>query len=154
MVLSYTKNKELHVFEGENKTREIRARMRDMCFEGEVRLKASKTMDILEITGKIETSISEKCSEALDLLEKMKGRRIAGGITKLVYGIIGKKCPYLASLVMECIDGAILGATVGPLEKAVPQLWHSRKKFTKEALLEFMPHMRNSCVAYTLKEDS
>ena len=72
----------------------------------------------------------------------------------MVYGIIGKKCPYLASLVMECIDGAILGATVGPLEKAVPQLWHSRKKLTKEALIEFMPHMRNSCVAYTLKEDS
>jgi hypothetical protein len=153
MVLSYTKNKELHVFEAENKTREVRARMRDMCFEGEVTIKASKTMEILEITGKIETSISEKCSESLTLLEKMKGRRIAGGITKLVYGIIGKKCPYLASLVMECIDGAILGATVGPLEKAIPQLWRSREKFTKEAIIEFMPHMRNSCVAYTLKED-
>ena len=143
----------MHVFEGENKTREIRARMRDMCFEGEVRIKTSKTMDILEISGKIENSINEKCSESLNLLEKMKGRRIAAGITKLVYGIIGKQCPYLASLVMECIDGAILGATVGPLEKAVPQLWHSRKKFTKEMLIKFMPHMRNSCVAYTLKEE-
>lgn len=153
MVLSYTKNKELHVFEGENKTREIRARMQDMCFEGEVHMRSSKTMDILEISGKINNQIDKKCLESLNLLEKMKGRRIGGGITKLVYGIIGKQCPYLASLVMECIDGAILGATVGPLEKAVPQLWHSRKKFTKEVLIEFMPNMRNSCVAYTLKED-
>jgi hypothetical protein len=153
MVLSYTKNKEVHVLEGEDKTQEIRARMRDMCFEGEVIIKTSKTMEILEITGKVESLFSEKCHESLKLLDKFKGRRIAGGITKIVYGVIGKKCPYLASLIMECIEGTILGVTAGPLEKAVPQMLKTPEKFTKKALIEFMPHMKNSCIAYTLEEE-
>ena len=153
MVLSYTKNKEVHVFEGENRTRQVRARLRDMCFEGEVRIKTSKTMEILEIEGEIIESFKKECSDSLKLLNKLKGRRIAGGFTKMVYGVVGKKCPYLASLVMECIEGAILGITVGPLEKALPQLWKTPEKFTKKALIEFMPHMKNSCIAYTLEEE-
>ncbi|MHA1651149.1 MAG: hypothetical protein ACTSYB_13210 [Candidatus Helarchaeota archaeon] len=153
MVLTYTKNKEVHVFEGENRTSEIRARMYDMCFEGEVTIKTSKTMEILEINGKIFRSFSVQCFESLKLLEKLKGRRIAGGFTKIVYGLIGRTCPYLASLVMECVEGAILGATVGPLEKALPQLWKTPEKFTKKALISFMPQMKNSCIAYTLEDD-
>ncbi|HUY00835.1 MAG TPA: hypothetical protein VMV49_14835 [Candidatus Deferrimicrobium sp.] len=153
MVLSYTKNKEVHVFEGDDKTQEIRARMRDMCFEGEVVIKTSKTMEILEISGKIERSFSAKCTESLKLMDKFKGRRITGGITKIVYGVIGKKCPYLASLVMECIEGTILGVTAGPLGKVVPQMFKTPEKFTKKAIIEFMPHMKNSCIAYTLEEE-
>ena len=153
MVLSYTKNKEVHVSEAQNKTQEIRARMRDMCFEGEVYIRTSKTMEILEIHGKINSEISENCSDSLTLLEKFKGRRIAGGITKIVYGVIGRKCPYLASLVMECIEGAILGVTAGPLEKVVPQILETPEKFSKKAIIDFMPHMKNSCIAYTLKEE-
>ncbi len=153
MVLSYTKNKEVHVFEGENRTREVRARMVDMCFEGEMRIKTSKTMEILEIKGTVINSFHMKCSESLQTLERLKGRRIAGGFTKMVWGVVGKKCPTLASLAMECIEGAILGATVKPLENALPQLWKSPEKFTKKALINFMPHMKNSCIAYTLEEE-
>ena len=152
MVLNYTKNKEVHVFEGENKTQNIRARMVDFFFEGEVNIKVSKTMEILEISGQIESKLSNKCPEALETLNKIKGRRIGGGITKIVYGVVGRKCPYLASLVMECIEGAILGVTAAPLEKAVPQLLKS-KDFTKKKLIKFMPHMKNSCIAYTIPEE-
>lgn len=153
MVLSYTKNKEVQVVEGAEKVKEVRARLRDMCFEGEVHLTISKQMEILEIKGRIFESLKGECAEALGVLEKLKGKRIGGGFTKMVYGVIGRKCPYLASLVMEAIQGAILGATVGPLEKALPQLWRNPEKFTKKALLEFMPHMKNSCIAYTLEDE-
>ncbi|MHA1267124.1 MAG: hypothetical protein ACTSRS_17930 [Candidatus Helarchaeota archaeon] len=153
MVLSYTKNKTVHVFEGENKIQIVRARIRDMYFEGEVVLKISKKMEILEISGQIQDSLSDKCSKSLNSLVKLKGRRIGGGFTKMIYGLIGRQCPYLASLVMETIQGAILGATVGPLEKALPQLWKTPEKFTKKALINFMPHMKNSCIAYTMEED-
>ena len=153
MVLSYTKNKEVHVFTGDDRTQTIRARMRDMCFEGEVYIKTSKSMEILEIRGTIESEFSEKCAESLNLLEKFKGKRIAGGIIKMVYGVIGRKCPYLASLLAECIEGSILGVTVGPLEKVVPQILSNPEKFSKKAIIDFMPHMKNSCIAYTLKEE-
>ncbi|MHA1785509.1 MAG: hypothetical protein ACTSVY_14220 [Candidatus Helarchaeota archaeon] len=152
MVLNYTKNSEVHVFEGENKIQNIRSRKVDMFFEGECKMKVSKTMEILEISAKIQSEFSDKCSNALSSLEKIKGRRIGGGITKMVYGVVGKKCPYLAALVMECIEGAILGVTAGPLEKAVPQLLKSPKDFTKKKLIKYMPHMKNSCIAYTIKE--
>jgi hypothetical protein len=153
MVLSYVKNKVVHVFEGENRTREVRARLCDMCFEGELRIKTSKTMEILEIDGVIIRSLYENCSESLKTLERLKGRRIAGGFTKMVWGVVGKKCPVVASLVMECVEGAILGATVKPLENALPQLWKNPEKFTKKALIAFMPHMKNSCIAYTMEEE-
>jgi len=127
--------------------------MQDMCFEGEMRIKTSKTMEILEIDGTIIKSFHENCSESLKTIERLKGRRIAGGFTKMVWGVVGKKCSALASLVMECIEGAILGATVKPLENALPQLWKTPEKFTKKALINFMPHMKNSCIAYTPEEE-
>ena len=153
MVLNYTKNKEVHVFEGENKTQNIRARMVDFFFQGEVNMQVTKTMEILEISGKIDSRLSDICPQALETLNKIKGRRIGGGITKIVHGVVGKKCPYLASLVMECVEGAILGVTAGPLEKAVPQLLKSPKDFTKKKLIKFMPHMKNSCIAYSMPEE-
>lgn len=154
MVLNYTKNKEVLVFENENKIQDIRARMVDMFFEGEVIMKVSKNMEILEISGNLNSRLSKKCPQALDTLNKIKGRRIGGGITKIVHGVVGKKCPYLASLVMECVEGAILGMTAAPLEKVVPQLQKSPKDFTKKNLIKFMPNMKNSCIAYTLPEET
>ncbi|MHC1590859.1 MAG: hypothetical protein ACXQS8_02135 [Candidatus Helarchaeales archaeon] len=153
MVLFYNKNKEVHVFEAPNDTQKIRARMTDFCFDGEVELSCSKRMEILEISGRIDKSCGVECSNALPLLEKFKGRRIGGGITKIVHGVIGRHCPNLASLVMECVEGAILGMTAGPLEKAVPEIFKKPEDFTKKKLIKFMPHLKNSCVAYTIKEE-
>ncbi|MHA1314388.1 MAG: hypothetical protein ACTSRB_10810 [Candidatus Helarchaeota archaeon] len=152
-MLFYTKNKEVHVFEGPDNTQRILARMTDFCFDGEIEVIASKSMEILEISGKIKNQHNDSCLQALPLLEKFKGRRIGGGITKMVYGTIGRRCPCLASLVMECFEGAILGMTAGPLEKAVPHLFKSPGEFTKKKLIKFMPHLKNSCCAYTMNPD-
>ncbi len=154
LVLNYNKTKEVHVFQKEKGEQYLIARLVDMFYECQVQMEISKSMEIKYLAADFKCEYNPKCKGGKEALEKLEGRKIGSGITKMVYGIVGKSCPFLASTVMECIEGAILGVTAGPLEKAVPQLMQSPKNFTKEKLIKFMPHMKNSCIAYTLKEET
>lgn len=154
MVLNYNKTKEVHVYQQENGKQNIIARVIDPFHKCQVQMEISKSMEIESIIADVNCKYSDKCNGCIDTLTKIKGRKIGSGITKMIYGIVGRNCPFLASTVMECVEGAILGVTARPLEKAVPQLMASPKHFTKENLIKFMPHMKNSCIAYTLKEEA
>ena len=152
MVLNYYKTKEVHVYPRENGKQDIIANVIDLFYRCQVQMGISKSMEIEYLVADVDCKYSPKCKGATDTLKKIKGRKIGSGITKMVHGIVGRSCPFLASTVMECIEAAILGKTAGPLEKAVPQLTKSPKDFIKKKLIKFMPHMKNSCIAYTLKE--
>ena len=151
MVLFYTKNKSVHIYEDKkNKILTAKASMEDFFFKGEVELDVKISgMEILRINGKIERSISKSCDVFLKKLDDIIGIRISSGLTKkimkLANGIEG--CNYLASLVLECCEGCILALTVKPLERAVPEI-KKMKNLTPKMLVNFMPNMKNSCLAF------
>ncbi|MHA1270386.1 MAG: DUF2889 domain-containing protein [Candidatus Helarchaeota archaeon] len=152
MVLFYTKNKNVHVFEDrKNKILTARASMEDFFFKGTVEIDVKISgMEILSVKGKIDRALFyENCNNLLEKLDSIIGVRIGGGLTKKIMKLVGgiSGCNYLSSLVMECCEGCILALTVKPLERAVPEI-KRMKNLSQKMLADFMPNMKNSCYAF------
>ncbi|MHA1230421.1 MAG: DUF2889 domain-containing protein [Candidatus Helarchaeota archaeon] len=152
MVLFYTKNKSVHVYEDKNKkTLTSRATMEDFFFKGEVEIEVKiARMEILKIDGKIErTMFPRYCDGYLNKIQNVVGLRIGSGLTKKIMKLVGDTdgCNYLAGLIMECCEGCILALTVKPLERAVPEI-KQMKDLTPKKLADMLPNMKNSCLAF------
>ncbi|MHA1378951.1 MAG: DUF2889 domain-containing protein [Candidatus Helarchaeota archaeon] len=150
MVLFYSKHKYVDIVEKDEKKLKIRATLEDFLFDGEIKIEVQvPQMEILSAKGIIRRTFFEGCQGSLEKLNKLVGLRIGPGIIKIVYSVLGKTkgCDYLASLAVECCEGAILGLTVGPLYNAVPQI-KKMKDVTTKKLIKMMPNLKNSCIAF------
>jgi len=150
LVLFYSKHKYVNIIEQGEKNLKICAVLEDFFFDGEVEIEVKvPQMEILSAKGTINRSFFEGCQGTLSKLDKLVGLRIGPGIIKIVYSVLGitKGCDYLASLAVECCEGAILGLTVGPLYNAVPQIKKIKDVSTKK-LIKMMPNLKNTCIAF------
>ena len=150
MVLFYSKHKYVDIIEQDEKKLKIRAILEDIFFDGEVEIEVRvPQMEILSARGVIRRSFFDGCRGSLLKLDKLVGLRVGPGIIKIVYSVLGKTkgCDYLASLAVECCEGAILGLTAGPLYNAVPQM-KKMKDVTAKKLISMMPNLKNTCIAF------
>lgn len=149
-MLSYTRNKYASTIDLDDGSLSIHVTLEDTFFSGEVDMIVTvPDLEIASVKGEIKRSFNVECQEAVALLQKAVGLRIAPGLIKSVTGLIGGSagCPRIADLVLECCDEVVLRFTVDPVRdlqsKSGQELVEVGREFVRKN-----PGLIGSCIAY------
>lgn len=151
MTLIYARNKHASTTDMDDGSILVRVTLEDTFFAGAAEMIVRvPDLEIASLSGQIKRSFNVECQEAVPLLQKAVGLRIAPGLIKSVSGLIAGPvgCPKMADLVLECCDEIVLRFTLDPVRNIQSKSGQERTEAGREFLRQ-NPGLVGTCIAYS-----
>ena len=150
MFLTYTRNKHAGAIDLDNGDVLVRATVEDTFFAAAVEITVSiPDLEITSVEGEISRSFHQECQQAIPLLQKAVGIRIATGLIKAVNSLVGGRtgCPRMADLVLECCDQVILRFTLPSLKGTMSKTGEEYIEAQREMVRQ-NPRLIGTCIVF------
>ena len=106
-------------------------------------------LEIVEASAELGRLVPQAWKNASELIKKVEGVRIGGGLRKIVQGLLGGPggCPVLAHAILECSNAVILHFTRPVIQ--VGESFEGEKKIANlKEMIRNNPRLVRSCVAF------
>jgi len=150
LILDYTRCKHASIAELEESSLLVRVAVEDTFYAAEVEMVVGlPALEVTSIKGKVKRAFSDKCQQAVPLLNEVVGMRVGSGIIKAVNDLVGgpSGCPRLADLILEGFNDVILRYTMPPLREIVPLAGQAQLE-AYQVYLRKSPRLVGSCIAF------
>lgn len=151
MIQRFLRNKLVEVEPRPDGTLEVSWRLTDDLLKAEVRIAVQlPDMEILEADAKLDRFLPEGGESASELIKKIEGINIGGGLRKIVAGLLGGPdgCPFLIPAVLESANAVILHFTKPGLVMSEAFTDEEEKKAAFQFMLQSNPRLVRSCIAF------
>ncbi len=105
--------------------------------------------EITRIDGRMKRYTTPECPRANEVLQQAVGMRIEPGVREQMKKKIGRSgCRHYATLLIECCD-AVASASIGFARQDLEDEGKpTDQESVRTRLLEMLPALKNSCIAY------
>jgi len=106
-------------------------------------------LEIVEATAELNRLVPQAWSNAAELIKKVEGVRVGGGLRKIAQGLLGgpNGCPVLVHAVLESANAIILHFT-RPVLQASESLEGDEMLASLKEMVKNNPRLIRSCVAF------
>jgi hypothetical protein len=106
-------------------------------------------LEIAQASAELGRLVPQAWKNASELIKKVEGIRIGGGLRKIVQGLLGGPggCPVLANAILECSNAVILHFT-RPVIQVGESLEGEEKIANLKEMIRNNPRLVRSCVAF------
>lgn len=150
MTIRFLRNKVVEVEPLSNGSLAVSWRLTDDLLKAEINLQVQPPdLEIVEAEAKLERLVPGAWSSAPELIKKVEGVRIGGGLRKIVKGLLGGEngCALLAQAVLECSNAVILHFTRPGIQMLEGLKDEEKVSLTRE-MLKTNPRLIRSCVSF------
>jgi hypothetical protein len=150
MTIRFLRNKVVEVSPQANGDIAVSWRQTDDLLKAEVRLTVQlPDLEIVEATAELDRLVPRTWSNAGELIKKVEGVRIGGGLRKIVQGLLGgpQGCSLLVNAVLESANAVILHFTRPVLQNSENLEGDAMLASLKE-MVKNNPRLVRSCVAF------
>lgn len=151
MIQRFLRNKVVEVEPRPDGTLEVSWRLTDDLLKAEVRVVVQlPDMEILEADADLGRFLPQGGENASELIKKIEGINIGGGLRKIVAGLLGgpEGCPILVNAVLESANAVILHFTRPGLHLSEAITDPKEKKEGFQLMLQSNPRLVRSCIAF------
>ncbi len=151
MIQRFLRNKLVEVEPCPDGTLEVSWRLTDDLLKAEVRLIIQlPDMEILEADAELNRFVPKGGESASELIKKIEGINIGGGLRKIVAGILGGPdgCSVLVHAVLESANAVILHFTRPGLHLSESITDTDEKQAAFQFMLQSNPRLVRSCIAF------
>lgn len=151
MIQRFLRNKLVEVEPRADGTLGVSWRLTDDLLKAEVRLIVQlPDMEILEADAELERFVPESCAAAPEMIKKVEGITIGGGLRKIVAGLLGGAdgCEILVHAVLESANAVILHFTKPGLQIGEAITDPDEKMEALRAMLQSNPRLVRSCISF------
>jgi len=150
MILRFLRNKVVEVEPRSDGSIAASWRLTDDLLTAEVNLRLQlPDLEIVEAEATLGRLVPRVWSAAPELIKKIEGVRVGGGLRKIVQGLLDgpQGCPVLSQAVLESANAVILHFT-RPVLQAGEQLADGEKLTFLQEMIKNNPRLVRSCVAF------
>ena len=150
MTIRFLRNKVVEVEPLSDGSLAVSWRLTDDLLKAEINLQVQPPdLEIVEAEAKLERLVPRAWSSAPELIKKVEGVRIGGGLRKIVKGLLGGEngCALLAQAVLECSNAVILHFTRPGIQMLEGLKDEEKVSLTRE-MLKTNPRLIRSCVSF------
>ena len=150
MTLRFLRNKVVEVSPQTDGSIAVSWRQTDDLLRAEVNIAVQlPDLEIVAATAELGRLVPPAWSKAAELIKKIEGVRVGGGLRKIVQGLIGgpQGCPVLVHAILESANAVILHFT-RPVLQASEKLEGDDMLASLEEMVKNNPRLVRSCVAF------
>jgi len=151
MIQRFLRNKVVEVEPRPDGALDVFWRLTDDLLKAEVRITVQlPDMEILEAEANLGRFLPQGGEKALELIKRIEGINIGGGLRKIVAGLLGGPdgCPILVNAVLESANAVILHFTKPGLHLSESITDTAKKKEAFQFMLQSNPRLVRSCIAF------
>ncbi len=151
MTLRFLRNKVVEVEPLNDGKLAVSWRLTDDLLKVEVQLTVqTPDMEIIEAAAKLGRFVLGNCVSGPELIKKVEGISIGGGLRKIVLGVLGgaEGCSILVDAVLECSNAVILHFTRPGIQMGEEVSDPEEKLTGLQAMLQSNPKLVRSCIAF------
>ena len=150
MTIRFLRNKVVEVSPQADGNIAVSWRLTDDLLKAEVNITVQlPDLEIVEATAELNRLVPQAWSNAAELIKKVEGVRVGGGLRKIAQGLLGgpNGCPVLVHAVLESANAIILHFT-RPLLQASESLEGDEMLASLKEMVKNNPRLIRSCVAF------
>ena len=150
MTIRFLRNKVVEVRPQADGNIAVSWRLTDDLLKAEVNITVQPPdLEIVEATAELGRLVPQAWSNAAELIKKVEGVRVGGGLRKIAQGLLGgpNGCPVLVNAVLESANAIILHFT-RPVLQALESLDGDEMLANLKAMVKTNPRLVRSCVAF------
>jgi len=150
MTIRFLRNKAVEVSPQAGGNIAVSWRLTDDLLKAEVNITVQPPdLEIVEATAELGRLVPQAWRNASELIKKVEGVRIGGGLRKIAQGLLGgpNGCPVLVDAVLESANAIILHFT-RPVLQALESLEGDEMLADLKAMVKNNPRLVRSCVAF------
>jgi len=150
MTIRFLRNKVVEVSPQADGNIAVSWRLTDDLLKAEVNITVQPPdLEIVEATAALGRLVPQAWSNAAELIKKVEGVRVGGGLRKIAQGLLGgpNGCPVLVDAVLESANAIILHFT-RPVLQASESLVGDEMLANLKAMVKNNPRLVRSCVAF------
>jgi len=150
MTIRFLRNKVVEVSPQADGNIAVSWRLTDDLLKAEVNITVQPPdLEIVEATAALGRLVPQAWSNAAELIKKVEGVRVGGGLRKIAQGLLGgpNGCPVLVDAVLESANAIILHFT-RPVLQASESLEGDEMLANLKAMVKNNPRLVRSCVAF------
>jgi len=150
MTIRFLRNKVVEVSPQADGNIAVAWRLTDDLLKAEVNITVQPPdLEIVEATAELGRLVPQAWSNAAELIKKVEGVRVGGGLRKIAQGLLGgpNGCPLLVDAVLESANAIILHFT-RPVLQASESLEGDEMLANLKAMVKNNPRLVRSCVAF------
>ena len=150
MTIRFLRNKVVEVSPQADGNIAVAWRLTDDLLKAEVNITVQPPdLEIVEATAALGRLVPQAWSNAAELIKKVEGVRVGGGLRKIAQGLLGgpNGCPVLVDAVLESANAIILHFT-RPVLQASESLEGDEMLANLKAMVKNNPRLVRSCVAF------
>ena len=150
MTIRFLRNKVVEVSPQADGNIAVAWRLTDDLLKAEVNITVQPPdLEIVEATAELGRLVPQAWSNAAELIKKVEGVRVGGGLRKIAQGLLGgpNGCPVLVDAVLESANAIILHFT-RPVLQASESLEGDEMLANLKEMVKNNPRLARSCVAF------
>jgi len=150
MTIRFLRNKIVEVSPQTDGNITVSWRLTDDLLKAEVNITVQPPdLEIVEATAELDRLVPQAWSNAAELIKKVEGVRVGGGLRKIAQGLIGgpNGCPMLVHAVLDSANAIILHFT-RPVLQTSENLEGDEMLANLKAMVRNNPRLVRSCVAF------
>lgn len=150
MTIRFLRNKVVEVSPQADGNIAVSWRLTDDLLKAEVNITVQlPDLEIVQATAALDRLVPKAWSKAAELIKKVEGVRVGGGLRKIAQGLLGgpKGCPVLVDAVLESANAIILHFT-RPVLQASESLEGDEMRASLKEMVKNNPRLIRSCVAF------
>ena len=150
MTIRFLRNKVVEVSPQADGNIAVSWRLTDDLLKAEVNITVQlPDLEIVEATAELNRLVPQAWSNAAELIKKVEGVRVGGGLRKIAQGLLGgpNGCPVLVHAVLESANAIILHFT-RPVLQASESLEGDEMLASLKEMVKNNPRLIRSCVAF------
>ena len=150
MTIRFLRNKVVEVSPQADGNIAVSWRLTDDLLKAEVKITVQPPdLEIVEATAELNRLVPQAWSNAAELIKKVEGVRVGGGLRKIAQGLLGgpNGCPVLVHAVLESANAIILHFT-RPVLQASESLEGDEMLANLKEMVKNNPRLVRSCVAF------
>ena len=150
MTIRFLRNKVVEVSPQTDGRLSVSWRQTDDLLKAEVNICVQlPDLEIVEASAELSRLVPRTWSQAGELIKKIEGVRIGGGLRKIVQGLLGgvQGCPLMVHAVLESANAVILHFT-RPVLQASESLEGDEMLASLKEMVRNNPRLIRSCVAF------
>ena len=150
MTIRFLRNKAVEVSPQADGNIAVSWRLTDDLLKAEVNITVQPPdLEIVEATAELNRLMPQAWPNAAELIKKVEGVRVGGGLRKIAQGLLGgpNGCPVLVNAVLESANAIILHFTRSVLQ-ALESLEGDEMLADLKEMVKNNPRLVRSCVAF------
>ena len=150
MTIRFLRNKVVEVSPQADGNIAVSWRLTDDLLKAEVNITVQPPdLEIVEATAELNRLVPQAWSNAAELIKKVEGVRVGGGLRKIAQGLLGgpNGCPVLVDAVLESANAIILHFT-RPVLQTSESLEGDEMLANLKEMVKNNPRLVRSCIAF------